>query len=101
MTEPVMVSQPVSTTMTESSMFETSLETHLYGGTSIPPGYQSLYGTFSGVASSPWTSPMSSSFEIQSGTYLMSATQYAPPPPSQPSIKQQSGPYVSGYGHLQ
>jgi hypothetical protein len=45
-------SQPMSTTMVEtsnvasSSMFATSPEAHLYGGPSIPPGYQSLSGTF-------------------------------------------------------
>jgi len=94
-------SQPVSTTtvqkssVTSSSMFVTSPETHLYGGPSVPPDYQSLSGTFSGVASSPWTSPMSSNSGIMYGTSLMNATQSDSHPPSTPIIKQQVGPYIS------
>ena len=41
-------------------MFTTTPESHLYGGSSDPLGYQSLSRTHYGVSSSPWTSPMSS-----------------------------------------
>jgi len=41
-------------------MFNTTPESHLYGVLFVPPGYQSLFGTHSGVASSPWSSPISS-----------------------------------------
>lgn len=61
---------------------------HLYGGSFVPPSYQSLSGTFYGSASSPWTSPISSSLGILSSTFLMSATQSAISPPSQPTIEQ-------------
>lgn len=106
MTESTMVSQVVSTTMIEttnvatSSMFATSLEAHLCGGSSILPSYQLLSGTFSGAASSPWTSPMSSTSGIPSGNSLMSVTYSSPYPPPTPTIEQRVGPYVSGYGHL-
>lgn len=89
-----MDSQLASTNITEtthvaaSSMFATSPETHLYGGSSLPLGYQSLSSTFSGVASSPWTCPMSSSFGILYGTSLMNTTQSTLSPPSQPTIEQ-------------
>jgi len=43
-----------------SSMFSTTPESHLYGESSVPVGYQSFSGTRSGVASTPWSSPMSS-----------------------------------------
>ena len=73
-------SQPMSTTMVETSsvsssyMFVTSPEAHLYGGQSISPGYQPLSGTLFGVASNPWTSPMSSDSGIMSSTSLINAT---------------------------
>lgn len=41
-------------------MFNITPESHLYGGSSIPLGYQSLYRTHSIVSSSPWYSPISS-----------------------------------------
>lgn len=72
-----MVFQPLSTTMVEkinvstSSMFATSHETHLYGGPSVPPGYQLLFGTLSGEKYSPFTYPVSSTSRIKSVTYLM------------------------------
>jgi len=99
--------QPVSTTMIEtssvvsSSMFMTSPKTHLYGGPSVPPGYQSLFGTFFGVASSPWNSPMSSNSGIMSGTSLMNATQYSSLPPPTLTIEKQDGPYISGKSYPQ
>ena len=34
-------------------MFSQSLETFLYGGPSVPLGYQSLTGTFSGASPQP------------------------------------------------
>jgi len=52
-----------------SSMFTTTPESYLYGASSVPSGYQSLSGTHSGVASSPWSSPMSST-GILSGSSL-------------------------------
>jgi len=82
-----MASQLASTTMVETSnvssiaMFLTSPGAHLYGGLYVPPGYQSLSGTFSGASSSLWTSPMSSTWGIPSGAALMSVSQPAPPPP--------------------
>ena len=44
----------------ESSMFSESLETFLYGGSSVPPGYQSLSGTFSGASPQPIEQMLSS-----------------------------------------
>jgi len=88
-----MVSQPIPTIMTKiaqvatSSMFVTSVETHLNGGPSIPLGYQSLFGTFFDATSNPWTSPTSSSFEIPSITSLMSATWFPLSPPPTPIIE--------------
>lgn len=79
-----------------SSMFVKSLEDHLYGGSYIPPGYKSLSSAFSSVASSPWTSPMSSNLGIMSGTSLMNATKSVPLPPFTPAIEQHPGPYISG-----
>ena len=102
-----MISQPVSTTMVEtsnfysSSMFVTSPEAHLYCGTSIPPDYHSLSGTFSGIASSAWTSPMSYILRITYRTYLMNVTQPAPSPQPTPTIEQMVGPYVIRQGYLQ
>ena len=63
---------PVATTpaLSTLSMFTTSPESHLYGGPSVPPGYQSLSRTFSGASSNPWTSPMSSS-STTSGKYIV------------------------------
>jgi len=81
----VMISQPTSTFMRKetnvvaTSVFETSPETHLYGGILVPPCYQSLSDTFFGVSTSLWTYPMSSSYRIPSSTSLMSATQTNPP----------------------
>lgn len=43
-----------------SLMFTMTLESHLYGVSFIPLGYQYLFGTHSVVAYSPWSSPMSS-----------------------------------------
>lgn len=100
MTEYIMVYQPVSTTMANTTqfatsyMFVTTLEEHLYGGLSIVPSYPSLYGTFSSATSSPWTSPMKSKFGIPYRTYLRSATESTPLPPSIPTFQQQTGPYV-------
>ena len=51
----------------ESSMFSESLETFLYGGPSIPTGYQSLSDTFSGASPFP-RKPMSSSCLNESNT---------------------------------
>lgn len=100
-------SQPMSTTMVEtssvtsSSMFLTSLKTHFYGGSSVPTSYQPLFGAFSGVASGPWASPMSSNSKIMSGTSLMNSTLPAPLPPPTPTIELQDGPYVSGKSYPQ
>jgi len=52
----------------------------LYGVLSIPLGYQYLFGTHSGVASSPWSSPMSS-IGILHGSSLTDTEQ--PDPSSQ------------------
>ena len=60
-----------------SSMFTTTPKSHLYGVPSIPPGYQSLSGTHSGVASSPWSSSMSST-GILSGSSLTDTEQLDP-----------------------
>jgi hypothetical protein len=60
-----------------SSMFSTTPESHLYGESSIPVGYQSLSGTHSGVASTPWSSPMSST-RILPGSSLMGTQQFDP-----------------------
>lgn len=93
MTESAMVSHPVSTTMIEtahvttSSMFVTFPETHLYGDLPVPPSYQLLSSTFSSTTSSPWNSPMSSSFGIISGTFLKSITQSTLYPPSTCTIQ--------------
>ena len=54
------VTTVTTSTVTTSLMFTTIPESHLYGGLSVPLGYQSLSGTHSGVSSSPWSSPMSS-----------------------------------------
>jgi len=48
-------------TLATPSMFTTSPESYLHGGPSVPTGYKSLSGTFSGTSSRPWTLPMSSS----------------------------------------
>ena len=48
-------------TLATPSMFTTSLESYLHGGPSVPTGYKSLSGTFSGTSSRPWYLPMSSS----------------------------------------
>jgi len=40
----------VTSNVASSSMFATSPKAHLYGGSSVQPGYPSLFGTFSGVA---------------------------------------------------
>ena len=56
--------------ITTSSMFSTTPESHLYGESSILIGYQSLSGTHSGVASTPWSSLMSST-GILPGSSLM------------------------------
>ena len=82
-------------------MFVTSPETHLYGGPSIPLGYHSLSGTFSGVASIPWTYPMSSNSRIVSRTSLMNATNFAPLHSAIPTIEKQSGPYINGECYTQ
>lgn len=94
MTGSDLTSQPMSTTMVETSnvaslsMFATSLEAHLYGGLSIPPGYYSLSSTFSSVASSLWTSPMPSILGIPSGTFVMNTTQLDPFPIYTPIVEQ-------------
>jgi len=58
-------------------MFTTTLESHFYVVPSIPSGYQYLSGTHSGVASSPWSSPMSSS-GILSGSSFTGTEQLDP-----------------------
>lgn len=60
-----------------SSMFSTTPESHLYGEFSILVGYQSLSGTHSGVASTPWSSPMSST-GILPGSAFMGTQQFDP-----------------------
>ena len=64
---------PVATTpaLATPLMFTTSPESHLYGGLSVPPGYQYLSGTFYGASSNPWTSPMLS-FGTLTGKYIVS-----------------------------
>lgn len=103
MTRYDLISQPVVETsnVASSYMFATSPQAHLYGGPFIPPGYQSLYGTFSSATSSHWTSPMSSILEIPSGTSIMNATYPAPSPSPTPIVEKQVEPYVSGQGYLQ
>lgn len=54
------VTAKTKSSFTTSSMFTTTLESHLYGVPSVSLGYQSLSRSHSGVASSPWSSPMSS-----------------------------------------
>ncbi len=77
----------VATTSTVAtySMFTTTLESHIYGGVSIPLGYQSLSRTHSGVSSSPWSSPMSY-IGILPGSSLTDIEQF------DPSIQYQDGP---------
>ena len=41
-------------------MFTTSPESYLHGGPLVPTIYKSLFGTFSGQYSRPWSLPMSS-----------------------------------------
>ena len=48
-------------TLETPSMFTTSPESNAYGGPTVPLGYKSLSGTFSGASSRPWYFPMSSS----------------------------------------
>lgn len=59
------------------SMFSTTPESHMYGESSIPIGYQSLSGTHSGVTSAPWSSPMSST-GILPGSSLKGTQQFDP-----------------------
>ena len=54
------VATVTTSTIASSSMFSTTLEEHLYGGPSVSMGYQALNGTYSGVSSNSWNSPMSS-----------------------------------------
>jgi len=82
-------------------MFVMTPEAHLCGGSSVPLGYQYLFGTFSGATFIPWTYPMTSTSRISSNTSLMSATQSSPLPLFTPMVQQQTSPYVSGYGYLQ
>ena len=42
-------------------MFTTSPKSYFHGGPSVPTGYKSLSGTFSGASSRSWYLPMSSS----------------------------------------
>ena len=69
-------------------MFTTTPESHLYGGSFVPLGYQSLSGTHSGVSSSPWSSPMSSIGNLP-GSSLTDTEQF------DPSSQYQASP--SGY----
>lgn len=64
-------------TLATLSMFTTSPESHLYGGPSVPPGYQYLSRTFSGASLNPWSSPMSLS-GILSSSSLVSTKQIDP-----------------------
>jgi len=81
MIKSAITTQLVSSIMSEStkvavtSMFITSLETPLYGGPSVPPGYQSLLGTFSSALTSPWTYPLPSSSGILFGLSLSNTPQ--------------------------
>ena len=52
--------QPSLAMLGESSMFSESPETFLYGGSSVPLGYQSPSGTFSGAAPQPIKQVLSS-----------------------------------------
>jgi len=60
-----------STEVVSTSMFATSLETHLYGGPFMPPGYQSLFRT----TTNPWTCPSPSSFGMSYKSSVMSILQ--------------------------
>ena len=60
-----------------SSMFTTMPESHFYGVSSVPPGYQYLSRTHSSIASSPWSSPMSST-GILPGSSLTDTEQFDP-----------------------
>ena len=60
-----------------SSMSSTTPQSHLYGESSILIGYQSLSGTHSRVASTPWSSPMSS-IGILPSSSLMGTQQFDP-----------------------
>jgi len=81
MIESTMISQPASIIMSDStkvaatSMFVNSPETHLYGVLSVPLVYQSLSQTFFRASTSPYTSPLSSSSRMSSGTSLMRISQ--------------------------
>ena len=73
---------PFVTTTTKYSvatslMFTMTPKSHLYGVLSVPMGYQYLSGTHLGVASSPWSSTMSST-GILSGSSLMDIEQLDP-----------------------
>ena len=68
------VTTTTKSSVATSSMFTTTLESHLYGVLSIPSGYQSLSGTHSGVSFSPWSSLMSST-GILSGSSLTDTEQ--------------------------
>ena len=48
-------------TLATLSMFTTSPESYFHGHSSVPIGYKSLSGTFSGAPSHSWSLPMSSS----------------------------------------
>lgn len=67
----------VDSSVVTSSMFSTTLELYLYGESSIPIGYQSLSRTHLGVASTPWSSPISS-IGIILGSSLMGTQQFDP-----------------------
>ena len=82
------VTATTTSTIAASSMFTITLESHLYGGSSIPLGYQSLSRTHSGFSSSSWSSPMSST-GILPGSSLTNTEQF------DPSSQYQVGP--SGY----
>jgi len=47
-------------------MFTSSLKSLLYGGSSVPPGYESPIGTFSGASSSP--QPSTGSYGLSMST---------------------------------
>ena len=65
----------VESSVVTYSMFSTTPESHLYGESSILIGYQSLSGTDSRVASTPWSSPMSST-EILPSSSLTRTQQF-------------------------
>ncbi len=67
----------VESSVTTSSMFSTTLESHLYGEPSILVGYQYLFGTHLGVFSTQWSSPMSST-RILPGSSLTGTQQFDP-----------------------